>query len=214
MENFKEIAKILYQGDSGQLESLIRDELDKGINAREILNKGLIKGMEEIGKDFKANILYMPEVLLSARAMNKCLAILKPYLAEGEVKPKGKIVIGTVEGDLHDIGKNLVAIMWEGAGFEVIDIGIDVPAHKFVQAVQEHKPDILGLSALLTLTLPGIRNVIEALEAAGIRDSVKVMAGGAPVTEKYAISAGADGYAEDAVTAVEEAERLLGLVAD
>jgi 5-methyltetrahydrofolate--homocysteine methyltransferase len=166
--------------------------------------------MDEVGKDFKADILYMPEVLIAARAMHAGMDVLRPLLAESDVTGAGKYLIGTVQGDLHDIGKNLVKMMLDGAGFETIDLGKDVPPETFVAAVREHQPKILGLSALLTTTMPAMKDTIEALEEAGLRDSVKVMVGGAPVTDAFAEEIGAEAYAPDAASAVDIARKLAG----
>jgi len=164
----------------------------------DILNGGLIAGMDEVGRDFKAGDLFVPEVLIAARAMQAGMNVLRPLLAESDVPSAGKCVIGTVQGDLHDIGKNLVRMMLEGAGFETVDLGIDVKPDAFVVAVQEHQPQFLGMSALLTTTMPGMKATIEALQEAGLRYKVKIMVGGAPVTAAFAEQIGADAYAPDA----------------
>jgi 5-methyltetrahydrofolate--homocysteine methyltransferase len=174
----------------------------------EILQGGLIAGMDEVGKDFKAGDLFVPEVLIAARAMHAGMDILRPLLAEGEVPTAGRYVIGTVKGDLHDIGKNLVKMMLEGAGFQTVDLGTDVSAEDFIAAVREHQPRLMGMSALLTTTMVQMKAIIEALEEAGLRDSVKVMIGGAPVTSAFAEEIGADAYAPDAATAVDVARSL------
>jgi 5-methyltetrahydrofolate--homocysteine methyltransferase len=166
--------------------------------------------MDEVGKDFKADVLYMPEVLIAARAMQTGMDVLRPLLAESDVAGAGKYITGTVEGDLHDIGKNLVKMMLEGAGFETVDLGKDVKPETFAAAVREHQPNILGLSALLTTTMPAMKDTIEALEEAGLRGSVKIIVGGAPVTATFAEEIGADGYAPDAATAVDVARSLAG----
>jgi 5-methyltetrahydrofolate--homocysteine methyltransferase len=176
----------------------------------EILNGGLIAGMDEVGKDFKAGDLFVPEVLIAARAMQAGMNILRPLLAEGDIPSAGKYVIGTVKGDLHDIGKNLVRMMLEGAGFETIDLGTDVGPADFVAAVREHQPVLMGMSALLTTTMVNMKTTIEALEEAGLRDTVKVMIGGAPVTTAFAEEIGADAYAPDAASAVDTARELAG----
>jgi len=165
--------------------------------------------MDAVGRDFKAGELFVPEVLIAARAMRAGMDILKPLLAEADVPSAGKYAVGTVKGDLHDIGKNLVRMMIEGGGFEVLDLGVDVSPEGFVEAVRENQPDIIGLSALLTTTMTNMKAVIEALEEAGLRDSVKIMIGGAPVTDAYAQEIGADGYAADAATAVDIARELM-----
>jgi 5-methyltetrahydrofolate--homocysteine methyltransferase len=204
------IASNLYEGEDEEVAALVQQALDQGMEAHEILQGGLIAGMDEVGRDFKADILYMPEVLIAARAMHAGMDVLRPLLTESDVTGAGKYLIGTVEGDLHDIGKNLVRMMLEGAGFETVDLGKDVKAEAFVAAVREHQPNILGLSALLTTTMPGMKTTIEALEEAGLRGSVKIMVGGAPVTAAFAEEIGADAYAPDAATAVDVARSLVG----
>jgi len=184
---------------------LVQEALDQGIAPEEVLTQGLVAGMDEVGKDFKAGELYVPEVLIAARAMHAGMDILRPLLAESDVPSTGKFVIGTVKGDLHDIGKNLVRMMIEGGGFEVIDLGVDAAPEVFVEAVRVHKPDIVGLSALLTTTMGQMRTTIEALEEAGLRGSIKVMVGGAPVTDAFAQEIGADGYTPEAASAVDVA---------
>jgi 5-methyltetrahydrofolate--homocysteine methyltransferase len=206
----QKIASNLYDGEDKEVAALVQQALDQGMDPHEVLQGGLIAGMDEVGKDFKADILYMPEVLIAARAMHAGMDVLRPLLAEGDATGAGKYLIGTVEGDLHDIGKNLVRMMLEGAGFETVDLGRDVQPEAFVTAVREHQPKILGLSALLTTTMPGMKGTIEALEEAGLRDSVKVMVGGAPVTAAFAEEIGADAYAPDAASAVDVARDLAG----
>jgi 5-methyltetrahydrofolate--homocysteine methyltransferase len=206
----QQIASNLYQGEDQEVAALVQQALDQGMEPHEILHGGLIPGMDEVGKDFKADILYMPEVLIAARAMHAGMDVLRPLLAESDVAGAGKYLIGTVQGDLHDIGKNLVRMMLEGAGFETIDLGKDVKPETFVAAVREQQPKLLGLSALLTTTMPAMKDTIEALEEAGLRDSVKIMVGGAPVTAAFAEEIGADGYAPDAATAVDVARNLAG----
>jgi 5-methyltetrahydrofolate--homocysteine methyltransferase len=206
----QKIASNLYEGEDEVVAELVQQALDQGMEPHEILQGGLIAGMDEVGKDFKADVLYMPEVLIAARAMHAGMAVLRPLLAESDVAGAGKYLIGTVEGDLHDIGKNLVRMMLEGAGFETIDLGKDVKAETFVAAIREHQPNILGLSALLTTTMPAMKTTLEALEEAGLRDSVKIMIGGAPVTAAFAEEIGADAYAPDAATAVDVARDLVG----
>jgi corrinoid protein of di/trimethylamine methyltransferase len=175
---------------------------------QEVLSGGLIAGMDEVGKDFKAGDLFVPEVLIAARAMHAGMGVLRPLLAESDTASAGKYLIGTVEGDLHDIGKNLVKMMIEGAGFETIDLGTDVQPAAFVEAVREHQPDVVGMSALLTTTMVNMKNTIEALEEAGLRDSIKIMIGGAPVTAAFAEEVGADAYAPDAASAVDVAREF------
>jgi len=205
----QKIASNLYDGDDDAVAELVREALDQGLAPPEILSGGLIAGMDEVGKDFKAGELFVPEVLIAARAMHAGMGVLRPLLAESDVPSAGKFVIGTVEGDLHDIGKNLVRMMIEGAGFETIDLGTDVKAEAFVEAVREHRPALVGMSALLTTTMVNMKTTIEALEEAGLRNSVKVMVGGAPVTAAFAEEIGADAYAPDAATAVEVARSLV-----
>jgi 5-methyltetrahydrofolate--homocysteine methyltransferase len=206
----EKIASNLYNGEDEEVAELVQQALDQGMDPHEILQGGLIAGMDEVGKDFKADILYMPEVLIAARAMHAGMDVLRPLLAESDIVGVGKYLIGTVQGDLHDIGKNLVRMMLEGAGFEAVDLGKDVRPEAFVAAVREHQPDILGLSALLTTTMPAMKTTIEALEEAGLRDSVKIMVGGAPVTAAFAEEIGADAYAPDAASAVDVARDLAG----
>ena len=205
----QEVASNLYNGDQDKVAELVQQAVDQGMGPGEILSGGLIAGMDEVGKDFKAGELFVPEVLIAARAMHAGMSILRPLLAAADVPTAGKYMIGTVKGDLHDIGKNLVRMMVEGAGFEMIDLGTDVDAAAFVAAVQEHQPQILGMSALLTTTMVNMKSVIEALEEAGVRDSVKIMIGGAPVTAAYAEQIGADGYAPDAASAVDAARSMV-----
>jgi len=205
------IATNLYNGNDKAVAELVQQALDQGMSAAEVLNGGLIAGMDEVGRDFKAGELFVPEVLIAARAMQAGMDVLRPLLVESDVPSVGKYVIGTVQGDLHDIGKNLVRMMLEGAGFETIDLGTDVKPEEFVAAVREHQPQLLGMSALLTTTMPGMKVTIEALQEAGLRDRVKIMVGGAPVTAAFAEQIGADAYAPDAATAVDVARSLLGV---
>jgi len=203
------IASSLYDGEDETVACLVHQALEQGLTPAEILAGGLIAGMDVVGRDFKAGDLFVPEVLVAARAMHAGMAVLRPLLAQSDVPSVGRYVIGTVQGDLHDIGKNLVKMMLEGAGFETIDLGVDVAPADFVAAVREHQPQLLGLSALLTTTMPAMQRTIEALEQAGLRHTVKVMVGGAPVTAVYAEQIGADGYAPDAASAVELARHLV-----
>jgi 5-methyltetrahydrofolate--homocysteine methyltransferase len=205
----EQVASNLYKGEDKVVADLVQQALDQEMTPAEILNGGLIAGMDEVGKDFKAGELFVPEVLIAARAMHAGMNVLRPLLAESDVASTGKYVIGTAQGDLHDIGKNLVKMMLEGAGFETIDLGTDVKPNDFVAAVQEHQPQLLGISALLTTTMPGMKATIEALEEAGLRDTVKIMIGGAPVTAAFAEQIGADAYAPDAATAVDVARSLV-----
>ena len=209
MAILEELSQLLQKGKVKNVVALVTQALEEGISPEEILNDGLLKGMSEVGVKFKNNQVYVPEVLIAARALNKGLEVLKPRLVEAGTKPIGKVVIGTVQGDLHDIGKNLVSMMMVGAGLEVVDLGVDVSAEKFVAAVREHRPNIVAMSALLTTTMPHQGDVIEALKAEGLRDQVKVMVGGAPVTDSFAKQIGADAYTPDAATAAEKARALV-----
>ncbi|KLU63146.1 methionine synthase [Peptococcaceae bacterium CEB3] len=208
MPILEEISAALQVGNGKKVKELVQNALDSGMDVNDVLIQGLIAGMDVIGGKFRNNEVYVPEVLIAARAMHMGMDILKPLLSASGVEPVGKVVMGTTKGDLHDIGKNLVGMMMEGAGLEIIDLGVDVAADKFVAATQEHKPDILAISALLTTTMPGMKNVIEGLAEAGIRDQVKVIVGGAPVTQKFAREIGADGYADDAASAAEMAKNF------
>ncbi len=209
-EVLAEISTAVIEGDAEAITELTKDALAEGASAAEILNEGLTPGMEHVGAEFKAGNMFVPEVLRSARAMQTAMDILRPLLAQSGVRAVGKVLLGTVKGDLHDIGKNLVGIMCEGAGFEVRDVGKDVSPEAFVQAVKEFGPDIVGLSALLTTTMRAMESTIRALKEAGVRDRVKVMIGGAPVTQTFADQIGADGYASNAAAAAELAKRLVG----
>ncbi len=206
MVDLNSISEALQRGDAGKVEELVKQALAENFVPKEILEDGLIKGMGIIGAKFKKNEVYVPEVLIAARAMHAGMDVLRPKLVETGVKDIGKFVIGTVKGDLHDIGKNLVKMMLEGAGFEVIDLGVDIPADKFVEAVKEHQPHIVGMSALLTTTMINMVEVIKALESAGLRNKVKVMIGGAPITQSYAEQIGADSYSPDAASAADTAK--------
>jgi len=206
----KEYYQALRDVETAKIEDLVKKTLDAGLPASQILNDGLIGGMTIIGQEFKCRDLWVPDVLLAARNMHKGIEILKPFFAQGAQGSKGKIVLGTVKGDIHDIGKNLVSIMMSGSGFEVIDLGIDVPLEKFLEAAAEHKPQIIGLSALLTTTMMEMSKVIEAVKSSFLSPKPKVMIGGAPVTEAFAREIGADGYGGDAVSAVEGALKLAG----
>jgi 5-methyltetrahydrofolate--homocysteine methyltransferase len=204
----QEIAAALYEGKAERVTALVRQALEEGQSPAAVLAGGLIAGMDRVGQDFKAGEIFIPEVLVAARAMHAGMAVLRPLLAAGEVPSRGRCVVGTVRGDLHDIGKNLVRMMLEGAGFEVIDLGTDVSPEAFVAAVREHRPRLVGLSALLTTTMLNMPATLEALRAAGLRDQVRVLVGGAPVTAAYAAQIGADGYAPDAAAAVDLARQL------
>ncbi|MEJ5198399.1 MAG: corrinoid protein [Anaerolineae bacterium] len=203
------IYQAVLDGNAPAAKAGVEKALAEGIAPDVILKEGLIAAMAEVGRLFEENEYFVPEMLVSARAMQNGLSVLKPYLAESGAQPTGKVVIGTVKGDLHDIGKNLVAMMLEGAGFEIVDLGTDVSPEKFVKAVLEQKPQIVGMSALLTTTMPSMGTTVKALQEAGVRDQVKVMIGGAPVTDAFAKQIGADGYAPDASSAVRLAKSLV-----
>lgn len=209
MANFREIADTLKAGKAPLVKELVQKAIDEGVQPEDILNQGLVVGMGEIGELFKNNEVYVPEVLIAARAMKAGTEILRPLLVAKDIKPIGTVAIGTVKGDLHDIGKNLVGMMLEGAGFAVIDLGIDVSAEKYIDAVVNNGAQIIGMSALLTTTMPSMKDIIEALNAAGIRDKVRVMIGGAPVTQNFADEIGADGYSSDAASAADLAKKLI-----
>jgi 5-methyltetrahydrofolate--homocysteine methyltransferase len=210
MADLQGIAEAVIRGDRETVANLTQAAVDEGTSAEAIINEGLIAGMGVVGARFKANEFYVPEVLIAARAMHAGMDIIKPLLAESGVKPRGIVAIGTVKGDLHDIGKNLVAMMLEGGGYEVLDLEVDVAPEKFVAAVKDGGAQVIALSALLTTTMPSMKDTIEALKEAGVRDQVKVMIGGAPVTQNYADEIGADGYAPDAASAVDKAAELIG----
>lgn len=209
MKILEEMADEVQKGNSDSVEALVKRALSQDMSAEEILNGGLVDGMNTVSKKFKNNEIFIPEVLISAKAMTSGLEILNPLLAEANVISKGKVVIGTVKGDLHDIGKNIVAMLLQGAGFEVVDLGADVPLEKFVEFVRKERADVVGISALLTTTMIAMKEIIEALRNAGLRENVKVIIGGAPVTESYAAQIQADGYAPDAASAVDLTKRLL-----
>ena len=208
--DLKEIADNLIKGKAPEVKELVQRAIDEGEDVEKVLNEGLVAGMSVVGAKFKANEFYVPEVLIAARAMKAGMGILRPILAEKNIKGIGTVVVGTVRGDLHDIGKNLVAMMLEGAGFEIIDLGVDVSPEKFIETAKEKKADLVGLSALLTTTMPSMKDVVKAVGDSGLKDKVKVMIGGAPLTQSYADEIGADGYAPDAASAVDEVKQLLG----
>jgi 5-methyltetrahydrofolate--homocysteine methyltransferase len=207
--DLKQIYDYTVSGNAPKVKELTEQALAEGVAPDEIITKYLIPAMAEVGDRFERNEFYVPELLIAARAMQGALNILKPLLADTDLKPVGRVVIGTVKGDLHDIGKNLVSMMLQGAGFEIIDLGVDVPPDKFVEVVRGGEVQVVALSALLTTTMPSMKTTIEALKAAGLRDRVKVIIGGAPVTQRYADEIGADGYAPDANSAVRKAKALL-----
>jgi len=206
------IYQAVLDGDAPAAEAAVKEALAANVPAEDILQKACIPAMGEVGRLFEEGEKFVPEMLISARAMHKSVALLKPRLAQGNVQSVGKVLVGTVQGDLHDIGKNLVGMMMEGTGFEVIDLGTDVTPQKFVDAVRQHQPQLIGMSALLTTTMPAMKKIVEALQEAGLRGRVKVLIGGAPVTEAYANQSGADGYAPDASSAARKAKALLGAV--
>jgi len=208
-EILEQISTAVIEGDLGEIADLTEDALDDGLSADQILNEGLMPGMDYVGVEFKAGNMFVPEVLRSAKTMQNSMDILKPLLAESGVKMVGKVLLGTVKGDLHDIGKNLVGMMCEGAGFEVKDLGKDVAPEDFVEAVKEFEPDVVGMSALLTTTMRAMESTIKVLEEAGLRDKVKIMIGGAPVTQAFADQIGADGYASNAASASELAKKFV-----
>ncbi len=205
-----EIRESVMDGDQARVEEKVTQALETGVAPEKILKQGMIQAMAKVGKLFEEGEYFVPEMLIAARAMKGGLAILKPRLVDANVQPAGKVVAGTVKGDLHDIGKNLVCMMLEGAGFEIEDLGTDVTPDDFVSVVQAGGVDIIAMSALLTTTMPNMETTIEALKAAGVRDQVKVIIGGAPVTDTYAADIGADGYAPDASRAVKLAQTLVG----
>ncbi|MCX5679354.1 MAG: corrinoid protein [Candidatus Omnitrophica bacterium] len=206
---FLDIKEALRKGDRVSVAELVKKAMDSGIEIRKIMDEALILGMEEIGSKFKKNEIFIPEVLISAKAMHYGMAVLEPHFVRCGIKPIGKVVIGTVKGDLHDIGKNIVSMMMKGVCFEVEDQGIDVSPAKFVDAVRKSGADILAMSSLLTTSMPSMRETIKALKSANLRDKVKVIVGGAPVTQDFADSIEADAFARDAASAVDKAKELL-----
>jgi len=211
MTDLSAIAEHLMNGEINEVRELTQKALDENVPPGEILDDGLIKGMKVVGEKFKKGEFFVPEVLLAAKVMHAGMEILKPKLVSSGIKPIGKVLLGTVKGDLHDIGKNLVSMMLEGAGFEVINLGTDVPPEGFVKSAKEDGAGIVAMSALLTTTMTGMGTTLDALEEAGLRDKVKIMIGGAPVTQDYADEIGADGYAKDAASAVDMAKELIGV---
>jgi 5-methyltetrahydrofolate--homocysteine methyltransferase len=209
MELLNALKEAVIVGNANAAKELTEKALAENIPAKTILDDALIPGMMVVGEKFKNNEYYVPEVLIAARAMYAALDLLRPILSQSDIEPIGTVVIGTVKGDLHDIGKNLVRMMLEGGGFRVIDLGVDVSPEKFIQAIKENNAQILAMSALLTTTMPSMKVTIDALKEAGLRDKVKVMVGGAPVTQQWADEIGADGYAPDAASAVDKAKELL-----
>ncbi|MBN2658938.1 MAG: corrinoid protein [Spirochaetales bacterium] len=210
MADFEQMSLALQKGKAKDVTEMVQEAIDEGISAEEILNRGMMPGMSIIGEKFKNNEIYVPEVLIAARAMNMGAALLKPLLVDEGVKAKGKVVIGTVKGDLHDIGKNLVKMMMEGKGLEVIDLGTDVSPEQYVDAAKESGADIIACSALLTTTMTGMEKVVKAFDQAGLRESVKIMVGGAPVTQNFCDTIGADAYTADAASAADQAVAYCG----
>jgi 5-methyltetrahydrofolate--homocysteine methyltransferase len=209
MDQLSDLREAILAGDAGAAADAARVALDAGVTPVDVIAEGISPAMGEVGKLFEEGEYFVPELLIAARATKEVFAILRPLLAGTGARPAGRVLLATVEGDLHDIGKNLVGAMLEGAGFEVVDLGVDIPASRFVSAVEEARPQIVGLSALLTTTMPAMKATLEALDAAGLRPEVRVMVGGAPVTQRYADSIGADGYGDTATAAVELARRLI-----
>ena len=213
MKELQELSLLLEQGDAQKVSALTQQLLDSGVSPQKILNEGLIAGMAVVGEKMRIGEMYLPEVLQSASAMHGSLKLLRPHLVREGVQSRGKILMGTVKGDMHDIGKNLVGIMLQGAGFDIIDLGLNVPPQKFIEGITAHQPAILGLSAMLTTTMLNMRTTIDAISAAGLRSQLKIIIGGAPVSQKFADEIGADGYARDAVLAIDKVRRLLGVSA-
>jgi 5-methyltetrahydrofolate--homocysteine methyltransferase len=211
MGELQPLKEAIIKGDMEGSLGLTQSAIDEGADIQDLLDNGLIAAMDEVGEKFSSGSIFVPQMLRSAKCMQECMKLLKPLFGEGDIKTKGKVLIGTVKGDLHDIGKNLVAMMMEGAGFIITDLGVDVAPEKFVLKAKEVEPDIVGMSALLSTTMPSMPQTIEALKEAGIRGNLKVMIGGAPVTGKYAQDIKADAYAPDAGAAVAEAKKLLGV---
>ncbi|MGO9584562.1 MAG: corrinoid protein [Acidimicrobiales bacterium] len=203
-----ELREAMVDGQSKQAVAKVNEGLDEGIDAGTLLREGLIAGMAEVGQLYEDGEIFVPEMLVAARAMTAALAVLKPHLVEQGVESSGKVAIGTTQGDLHDIGKNLVAMMLEGSGYEIVDLGVDVPAEKFIQAIREGA-DVVAMSALLTTTMTNMQTAIEAIKEAGLREQVRIIIGGAPITKAYADEIGADGYAEDASSAVRLVKEVL-----
>ncbi len=209
MADLNAISEALQKGKANDVKQMVQAAIDEGVTARQVLEEGMMAGMDVVGRKFKNNEVYVPEVLIAARAMNAGIEILRPLLISEKVKPRGTVVIGTVKGDLHDIGKNLVKMMMEGKGFNVVDLGTDVPVEKFLSAAQENEADIICCSALLTTTMTEMKKVVEAADEAGVHKQVKIMIGGAPVTQQYCESIGADAYTPDAASAAEKATELV-----
>lgn len=210
-EKVEQIKAVVVSGKHKEIEALVKSAIDENVDLNTLINDGLIAAMDIVGKQFGSGEIYVPEMLVAAATMKKGLEIIKPLLKGEASKPKGTIVMGTVKGDLHDIGKNLVIMMLEGAGFRVVDLGVDLSVDKVVDKVREIRPEVLGLSALLTTTMPEMQKVIAKIGEQGLRESVKIMVGGAPVDSKFAEKIGADGYGKDAAEAVQLAKKLIGV---
>ena len=210
MADMRAIADAVKSGRAKVVKQLVNEAVEQGCTADQILNEALVVGMMELGEMFKNNEVYVPEVLIAARAMKAGMTIIKPLLLDSGVEMKGVVAIGTVKGDLHDIGKNLVAMMLEGAGFTVIDLGVDVGPEQFIDAIKNQGAQIIGMSAILTTTMTSMKDIIDAINEAGLRDQVKIMIGGAPITQEYADEIGADGYSIDAASAAQLAKELIG----
>ncbi len=211
MPDLKQLYDAVVNGDAKTAYAVTQQALAEGVDPLELVNKQMVPAMDEVGRRFEANEYFVPELLISARAMKSALELIRPLLTARGDKPVGRVAIGTVKGDLHDIGKNLVASMFEGGGFEVIDLGVNVPPEKFIATVKEKNANIIAMSALLTTTMPAMKTTIDALKEAGVRQQVKVLIGGAPITQKYAEEIGADGFSENAVGAVATAKKALAL---
>lgn len=211
MATYEELAQGVMAGNEGQVKKLVQELINADQDPLEIINVGLIAGMNVVGARFKAGEMFVPEVLMSARSMNAGLELVRPLIADTDIKSKGKIILGTVKGDMHDIGKKLVAMMIESAGFEVINLGVDVKPEKFVQAIEAHHPDVVGMSALLTTTMLNMKDTIDLLREKGLRNQIKVIVGGAPLSQDFADTIGADGYAPDAASATDLIKNFLGV---
>jgi 5-methyltetrahydrofolate--homocysteine methyltransferase len=211
MVDLSRIIESIIQGRPDEVRALTRKALDGGEDVRRILNQGLVEGMNVVGEAFRKDELFIPEVLMSAKAMKAGMEVIQPTLAKGEIKKLGRVVLGTAKGDLHDIGKNLVGMLLEGAGFDIVDVGVDVSTDRFLQEIRRSSPDVVAISALLTTTMPAMEEAIKAMETNHLREKVKIIVGGAPVTREFANEVGADGYAPDAVLAVAEVKAILKL---
>ena len=209
MEIFNQLQQTVATGKRVEVKRLLEEGIQAGLSAKDLLEQGLIPGMDLVGARFKRNEVFVPEMLIAARAMKEALALLEPHLVKAGIKPKYTAVLGTVQGDLHDIGKNLVGMMWKGANFDVVDLGVNVAPEKFAAAVEEKNPQIVGLSALLTTTMPAMKETVRRIRTGAVGASVKIVIGGAPVTQEYADEIGADGYSPDAASAVDLARNLL-----